>query len=87
MNISAVESTTVATIGYDDALGILQLEFQSRAIYQYFGVPAPIHEGLQNAPSKGSYFNQFIRGHFPYRSILNPEAGRHIEEPRLDGAR
>src|ERR1017187_509754 len=39
MNVTAVESTTLATVGYEDARELLQLEFRGRAIYQYFGVP------------------------------------------------
>jgi hypothetical protein len=87
MDMIAVESSTLATIGYDDAVGILQLEFRSRAIYQYFGVPAAVHHGILNAPSKGSYFNQFIRGRFPYRSTLSTEAVRRTGAPRSEGAR
>jgi hypothetical protein len=66
MHVIAVESTTLATIAYDEARKLLQLEFRSRAIYQYFGVPVAMHQALLGAPSKGSYFNQFIRGRFPY---------------------
>ena len=66
MPVTAVESTTLATVAYDEARNLLQLEFRSRAIYQYFGVPAAVHQALLGAPSKGSYFNQFIRGRFPY---------------------
>jgi hypothetical protein len=66
MHVTAVESTTLATVAYDKARGLLQLEFRSRAIYQYFGVAATVHEALLCAPSKGSYFNRFIRGRFPY---------------------
>jgi hypothetical protein len=29
-------------------------------------VPGAVHQALLGAPSKGSYFNQTIRGHFPY---------------------
>jgi hypothetical protein len=87
MNRIAVESTTLATIGYDDALSILQLEFRSRTIYRYFGVPATIHHGLLNAPSKGSYFNQVIRGRFPYRSILSTEGVRCLDALRSEVAR
>jgi hypothetical protein len=87
MNMTAVESTTLVTVAYDEALGVLQLEFRSRAIYRYFGVPATVHEGLLSAPSKGNYFNQVIRGHFPYRLILNTEAGGCSEALRSEGAR
>jgi hypothetical protein len=87
MNMTAVESTTLVTVAYDEALGVLQLEFRSRAIYRYFGVPATVHEGLLSAPSKGNYFNQVIRGHFRYRLIWNTEAGGGSETFRSEGAR
>jgi hypothetical protein len=74
MNITAVESNTLATVGYDTALELLRLEFRTQAVYHYFDVPAEIHEELMNATSKGTYFNRFIRGHFPYSLISNPGA-------------
>lgn len=75
MNVTAVESTTLATVAYDDARELLQLEFCSRAIYQYFGVPAAVYAALLRAPSKGSYFNRVIRGRFPYSVVSNAQAG------------
>jgi hypothetical protein len=66
MNVTAVESTTLATVAYDDARELLQLEFRNRAIYQYFGVPSAVHAALLRAPSAGKYFNRVIRGRFPY---------------------
>ena len=69
MRVATVESTSLATVGYDENLRRLQLEFCSRAVYLYFGVPAAVHQALLDAPSKGRYFNQSIRGQFPYRLI------------------
>ena len=69
MNVIAVESTTLATVAYDEARELLQLEFRSQAIYQYLDVPAIVHHALLGAPSKGSYFNQAIRGRFPYKRV------------------
>jgi KTSC domain len=69
VNITPVESTTLATVGYDEARELLRLEFRSQAIYQYLGVPAIVHHGLLSAPSKGSYFNRSIRGRFPYQRL------------------
>ena len=66
MQVITVESTGLATVGYDEARERLQVEFGGRAIYHYFGVPAAIHQTLLGAPSKGSYFNQAIRGRFPF---------------------
>jgi len=78
MNVISVGSSTLATIAYDGTHELLQLEFNSHAFYQYFGVPAIVHEGLLYAPSKGSYFNQNIRGKFRYRRISEGDipAGR-----------
>ena len=80
MNIMPVESTTLAVLAYDDAHEILQLEFRSRAIYRYFGVPAPVYEELLAAPSRGRYFNRAIRGSFPYSRVSNPGAGLQGED-------
>jgi hypothetical protein len=71
MRVTTVESTTLATVGYDENLKLLQLEFCSRAVYLYFGVPASVYEALLDAPSKGRYFNGTIRGRYPYRQILD----------------
>jgi KTSC domain-containing protein len=75
MNVTAVESTTLATVAYDDAREFLQLEFRSRAIYQYFGVPGEVHAALLRAPSKGSYFNRVIRGRFLYCLAASAQTG------------
>ena len=78
MPVTAVESTTLATVAYDGVRKLLPLEFRSLAIYQYFGVPAAVHEALLGAPSKGSYFNRFIRGRFSYSLV---SYGRGCERP------
>jgi hypothetical protein len=69
MRVATVESTTLATVGYDEDLKCLHLEFCSRAVYLYFSVPAAVYEALIEAPSKGRYFNGSIRGRYPYRQI------------------
>jgi KTSC domain len=79
MNVTAVESTTLAMVAYDDARELLQLEFRSLAIYQYFGVPAAVHTALLRASSKGSYFNRVIRGRFRYSLASNTQVGVPIE--------
>jgi hypothetical protein len=75
MDVTAVVSTTLATVGYDCARALLRLEFHSHAIYQYFDVPAAVHKALLEAPSKGRYFNRPIRGQFRYR-----RTGRRVAE-------
>jgi len=74
MRVATVESTTLATVAYDETRKLLQLEFCSRVVYLYFGVPPAVHQALLGAPSKGRYFNQNIRGRFRYRSIPGLDA-------------
>lgn len=56
-----MESSAVASVGYDEALGVLELEFSSGAVYRYFGVPAAVHGALMQAPSKGAFITKRIR--------------------------
>jgi len=67
----AVDSTTLAAVAYDEARELLQLEFCSRAVYLYFGVPLAVYQALLDAPSTGRYFNRAIRGRYPYRPLAD----------------
>jgi hypothetical protein len=84
MRIATVESTTLATVGYDEAQELLQLEFCSGVVYLYFGVPAAVYGELLDAPSKGRYFNGTIRGRYPYHQILD---SHHIQNSAKVAAR
>ena len=75
MNITPVESSSLATVGYDHEGELLRLEFRcSRAVYQYFAVPTGVHEALLAATSKGSYFNQAIRGRYHFVRVAGGPA-------------
>jgi hypothetical protein len=69
MRVTTVESATLARVAYDETHSLLQLEFCTRTVYLYFGVPPAVHQALLDAPSKGRYFNRAIRGRFPYRPV------------------
>jgi lysyl-tRNA synthetase class 2 len=74
MNYVAVQSTTLAAVAYDADRRLLRLRFRDRKIYQYSDVPGDVHEALLRAPSKGLYFNRFIRGRFAFhrpQDLLN----------------
>jgi hypothetical protein len=74
VKIMPVESSTLATVGYDESNALLQLEFRSRAVYHYFAVPAAAHAALLAATSKGSYFNRAIRGRYRFVRVDPPPA-------------
>ena len=75
MNMRSVESATLVALGYDDAREIPQLEFRSREVYRYFGVPCSVYAALVVAASKGRYFNGAIRGQFPHSLGSQTNAG------------
>jgi len=65
-----VESTNLASVGYDPESSTLEIEFRKGGIYQYFGVSQEIYEGLLNAGSKGKFFHQYIKkAGYPYEKI------------------
>ena len=66
MIVTAVKSTTLKSIAYDESAAVLRLEFRSRAVYDYLGVPATVHAALLLAPSIGACFNGIVRGCYPY---------------------
>jgi hypothetical protein len=66
MRREPVDSSTLASVGYDETQFLLELEFRSGELYQYLGPLNNIHRELMTAESKGRFFNQHIRDRFPY---------------------
>lgn len=64
-----VSSSNLRSVGYDYEESILEIEFHSGSVYQYFNVPQQRYESLINASSKGSYFAAHIRNIYRYRRI------------------
>ena len=57
-----VQSSAIRAVGY--AGTTLTIEFCNGRLYDFPGVPYELFLGLLQAPSKGSFYNQFIRGKF-----------------------
>lgn len=65
-----VQSSSLASVGYDPDSGTLEVEFHTASVYQYFGVPAEVHQALLDAPSKGRFLDQVIkRTGYPYAKV------------------
>jgi len=64
-----VKSSNIKSIGFDHASNILEIDFLSGGVYQYFKVPSQIYLSLMKAASKGSYFHNNIRGIYEYRRV------------------
>jgi hypothetical protein len=69
MKTTTVDSKSLRKVGYDAERRLLQVQFQNRSVYQYFEVPAAVYQELMQAPSKGSYFNRFIRPRFDFALV------------------
>lgn len=68
MIMQSVNSSNLASVGYDDETGTLYIKFHS-GTYKYFNVPKVIHSGLMNASSKGSYHAAHIKNNYRYEKI------------------
>jgi len=63
----ALESSVLASAGYDPDIAVLELEFRSGEVYRYFAVPPSVNAGLLAAPSAGRFFTQRIRDRYSTR--------------------
>lgn len=61
MNRQSVESSNLASVGYDAENEILEIEFNHGGVYQYFDVPKNVYEELMSASSHGQYFDRNIK--------------------------
>lgn len=69
MDRTSVESSSLNSIGYDDASQTLEVEFKNGFVYQYFDVPPSVYLELAGASSIGQYFNSSIRNAYRYAQI------------------
>lgn len=66
----SVQSSNISSVGYDQASSSLEIEFHHGGVYQYYGVPGHVYEGLMKAESKGSYFHHYIKlPGYPYKKV------------------
>lgn len=74
MRRSPVDSTSIASVGYDPASRTLEIEFHDGDVYQYFNVPAVVHRDLLAAPSVGRYFAHFVKTGYRARKVRRSDA-------------
>ena len=64
-----VESSNLRSVGYDEFLLVLEIEFKSGAVYRYYGVPSEVHDELINAESVGKYFNANVKSKYNFLKV------------------
>lgn len=60
----AVNSRNVVSIGYAEAIGVLEVEFQNGSIYQFIEVSSSVYAELMQATSIGDYFASNIMDNY-----------------------
>lgn len=59
-----IESTMIRGIGYDFDNSILEIEFNSGAVWQYYDFPESEWYGFENSDSKGKFFLREIKNQY-----------------------
>ena len=67
MERQAVDPASIRPMGYDPERDLLEIEFQSGEVYDYFDVPEETWVGLSEADSRGRYFLENIRDLYGYQ--------------------
>ena len=68
MERQPVASSLIRSVGYDPAGSILEIELvEPNRVYTFYDVPFSVYDELMEAPSKGTYFNDFIRDLYAYK--------------------
>lgn len=83
MDRQYVVSSLIRSVGYDPAGSILEVEFvEPRRTYTFYDVPFSVYDELMQAPSKGQYFNEFIRDDYTYEVAYDiPVSAAEPDEP------
>jgi len=63
---TTVKSSAVKEVGYDQVTLTLEVVFHNGSVYQYFGIPQRIYDGLIAADSVGLFLNQNVKDQFRY---------------------
>lgn len=69
MTREPVSSSNLEDVGYDPATQTLEVGFKNGRIYQYFGVPEDVRDGLMNAGSPGGYLSREVKGKYRYARV------------------
>ena len=69
MDRQPVDSSLIRSVGYDLPSSVLEVEFVSGHVYEYFDVPLSVYSELMAAESLGAYFNDHVKDMYGYRQL------------------
>jgi hypothetical protein len=65
MQMIRVSSSAMVAVGYDPRARRMKITFTQGHTYDFCGVPQHVFDGLLQAASKGSYYNDRIKDRYP----------------------
>ncbi len=69
MDRQPVQSSSLASVGYDSDTSILEVEFRNGTTYQYHGVPQETWDWFISSTSMGQFFVARIRDAYPFARV------------------
>jgi len=76
VDLVKVKSTNISAVGYDTQPRTLRVLFLEGSMYDFTEVPASLHNQLMTTDSKGSFFQEQIKGQYSFTKV-NPEKERN----------
>lgn len=62
-------SSVVKAMHYDKNTETLKIIYVSGDVYDYLSVPPQVYEAMRAAPSKGTFLNTQIKGHYRFKKV------------------
>ena len=72
-----VDSSMIASVGYDAQKKTLEVEFNSGKVYQYEDVPEEEYAGLMESDSKGRYMLGCVIDFYSYHEVRRRSRSRN----------
>jgi hypothetical protein len=64
MEMISVRSAAIRAVGYEPSTQRMRITFIEGHSYDFCGVPSLIYVALLQAPSKGGYYNRYIKDRY-----------------------
>ena len=71
MERQSVKSRILRSVGYDDSIRALEIEFQNGLVYQFLDVPPKVYADLMHSGEIGKYFTDKVRTRFRTKQVLS----------------
>jgi len=69
-----VKSSNIKSVGYDERIKILEIEFKGGGLYEYYAVQKDTYEHLMKAGSIGSHFHKHVKNCHDWKKIESVES-------------